>query len=612
MKTIQTWLNPMALVGRAKRRLTGCCLLIVLAILLACGAFFALSIYLARLAAAREPDRTTYEVCLLIDNSNSMWEKNGLGSDPKLLRIEAARLFITYLGVDSRGPLHQLGVIFFGGEARLVVPLTPLADDARRAELVRLIDSPERMSWTNPAAALELAETTFIQTGQSSARRVVVLLTDGKPEFSSAPTQQEIDAVNARLRHLAGRFAAQDISLFIILLQNQATDADPEIEQLYVPLWQEMAATTPTGRFYQARRSEDLLDIYHDIVVTLTGRQTEGVVVQTEVETATVKAVAVEPGLAQMTLVIRKSAPAIGVRIIRPNGQRLTAGEPGVQQAGQPGDSLEEIWAISDPPAGQWLVELTGQGVVTVWKDFYPAPATPTFTPTATATPTETATATRTPLPTVTATSTPSPTSTPTSTPSSTPLPLPTAATIPTPTPNLAPLPPGPAGNLMRWLLLPLGVIAAVGGGWFWRRQRRSRTVLSGILHRVTAPTTAALGVPARLDLDALNCAEIGAGPEPSAELYLPPLPDQPAPVVRFVAQAEAADLPGVVLRVATPGDTGGAAAVLVNGLPVTTEWKLQDGDVITLGAYRFKYENLRQRAGRTIRRSPKIESAFV
>lgn len=367
---------------------------------------------------------------------------------------------------------------------------------------------------------------------------------------------------------------------------------------------------TPTGRFYQVRRSEDLLDIYHDIVVILTGRQTEGVVVQTEVQTATVKAVTVEPGLAQMTLVIRKSAPAIGVKIIRPNGQRLTAGEPGVQQAGQPGDSLEEIWAISDPPSGQWLVELTGQGVVTVWKDFYPAPATPTFTPTATATPTETATATRTPLPTVTSTSTPSPTSTPISTPSSTPLPLPTTTTIPTPTPNLAPLLPGPAGNLMRWLLLPLGIIAAVGG-WFWLQQRRSRTVLSGVLHRVTAPTTAGLGVPARLDLDALNCAEIGAGPEPSAELYLPPLPDQPAPVVRFVAQAEAADLPGVVLRVPTPGDTGGAAAVLINGLPVTTERTLQDGDMITLGAYRFKYENLRQRAGRTIRRSPKIENAF-
>ena len=96
-------------------------------------------------------------VMLLIDNSNSMYDLGGVGSDPDLLRIEAARLFTAYLGVDADEADHRLGVIFFGGEAELVVPLTPLRDDIRRAEIADLIAEPERMRWTDPNRALELA-----------------------------------------------------------------------------------------------------------------------------------------------------------------------------------------------------------------------------------------------------------------------------------------------------------------------------------------------------------------------------------------------------------------------------------------------------------------------
>lgn len=69
-----------------------------------------------------------------------------------------------------------------------------------------------------------------------------------------------------------------------------------------------MAAATPVGRFYRARRSEELLDIYHDIVVALTGRQTTGIVIQSQVRTAMIEPVIVEPAWAQVTLVILKAS----------------------------------------------------------------------------------------------------------------------------------------------------------------------------------------------------------------------------------------------------------------------------------------------------------------
>jgi hypothetical protein len=670
---------------RAKRRLTGCCLAILLGLLLACGALFGLSFYLARRAGAQGPDAASLEVMLLVDNSNSMWEKSGVGSDPDLLRIEAARLFITYLGVDSRGPAHRLGMIFFGGQAQLVVPPTPLADDARRAEIYQLIADPPRMGWTDPQAALELAAETLRTSDAASVARAVVLLTDGKPEWSTSPTAQEQAEAIARLRETGARFAADDVPLFIVLLQNEATDADPEIEEVFVPLWQAMARTTPPGRFFRARRSEDLLDIYHEIVVALTGRQTSGVVVQTQVQAETLEQIPIEPGLAQVTFVIRKSDPSLQVRILRPDGQPLTPDVPGVRYGGQPEARLsstvgsrEEVWAVDNPEPGDWQIHINGQGTVTVWKDFYPAPATPTpsATHTPTPSPTFTPTASPTPTPTLspTATRTPSPTVTPTSTPTPGPLPplelsepgapvtlgpgasLPVVATWLPGARILAylesadgerfdeaflleagegrytgqlSLPSGKAASMPRhyhlrlqgqaksgsgptiqdelslpvtlranrwwmWGGLGLSIKALLAvGGWQWYRRRRTAPLLDGTLRRTRAP--AGQEVPARLDLDTLRHGTISLGPDPRAELHLPHTPDTPTPRARLAARREARGQSSVVLLVEAAGD--GSQEVLVNHLPVTSEWVLHDGDVIQLGAYQFRYENLRRRA---------------
>lgn len=582
---------------RVKRRVWGCCLLLVVAGLLACLALFGLSVYLAGQAGAQGQQETEKEVLLLVDNSNSMWEKGGIGSDPNLLRIEAARLFFTYLGVESGGPAHRLGVIFFGGEARLVVPLTPLADENRRAELAELIADPPWMSWTDQAAALDLAVQTFGAT-PGAADRIVVLLTDGKPEWSANPTAEEQAQEIARLRDSAGRFAARGISLFIILLQNEATDADPEIEQVYVPLWQELAQATPPGQFYRARQSEDLLDIYHQIVVTLTGRQTAGVVVQAQVQAETVERIGVEPGLAQVTLVIRKSDPELQVSILPPGGQALNPASPGVRYGGRPGRSREEIWAITNPPPGEWQVRLNGQGSVTVWKDYIPAPATATFTPSATATATGTATPTPTGTPTFTPTATPTPSPTVTPAPAtSTPRPTSTPSPTPDPTATPVPVPPPPGRGLSWpvWLGLPLLGGVAAGGGWVWLRRRRLLPLLEGSLRRLAGP--AGRAVPPVLDLDSLRRREIRIGPAPQADLVLASLPDAPAPPVRLEARREPDGQTATILLVDGDSDQ----AVRVNGLPVSVECSLRDGDVLELGSYRFRYENLRRRRGQLL-----------
>ena len=122
--------------GRVRKWKRSCCLLIVVGIVLAlllCVALLAL----ARRARAQGAGETPLDVLLLIDHSDSMWEKGGVGSDPHLLRLEAAGLFVSYLGLDVCRADHRLGIIYFGTESRLVAPLTPLTDTARQTSSPR-------------------------------------------------------------------------------------------------------------------------------------------------------------------------------------------------------------------------------------------------------------------------------------------------------------------------------------------------------------------------------------------------------------------------------------------------------------------------------------------
>jgi hypothetical protein len=108
----------------------------------------------------------------------------------------------------------------------------------------------------------------------------------------------------------------------------------------------------------------------------------------------------------------------------------------------------------------------------------------------------------------------------------------------------------------------------------------------------LTAPSGQA--IPAQLDLSALGQREISLGPNPNAELHLAQGDNEPTPTARLVARRGPDGQTGVILMIQA-GDQSGQTQV--NGLPIADEWPLQDGDMLTLGAWRFRYENLRRRA---------------
>ena len=391
-------------------RFFGCLTFFVLLLILLLASCMMLMLIRPVAAAGQYP----LAVWLLIDNSNSMFEKDGIGSDPDLLRLDAARLFLSYLGVDERDLTHQAGVIFFGTEAETAVPLTPLTNDHSRATLFAQIDDPPRMGWTDPLAALQLAQAE-LEAVSGQTHPAIILLTDGKPEKPESMTTAEKTAYKAALQAQSSWFTDQGIPLFVVLLSNHTTDQDEEIANIWRPLWRDMSAAAPPGRFYVARTARDLPHIYHDIVVALTQEQTAGVVLEAEIsEEGAETTLTIPDNLTQLTLVISKSDPAQEVVIETEDGQDVTATSPQIRRAGNSDTSAEEVWVIEQPPAGTWQVRVNGAGDITIWQDYKlrPATATPPPSPTSQSTailvlesvathpPTETSTATATLTPT--------------------------------------------------------------------------------------------------------------------------------------------------------------------------------------------------------------------
>lgn len=147
---------------------------------------FLLGLLFCSTSAVRAEGALTGEklaIILVIDTSGSMQN-----TDPQMLRETASRIFI-----DLLSPEDFLGVITFDHDTRVVFPLERI-ESASRKELIKEKLSAELQprGYTDYLEALEAARKQFQQfqaAGTGSARRLVILLTDGEPSPDPALTQ---------------------------------------------------------------------------------------------------------------------------------------------------------------------------------------------------------------------------------------------------------------------------------------------------------------------------------------------------------------------------------------------------------------------------------------
>jgi hypothetical protein len=546
----------------ATSRSCGCCSALLLAAAIAIAVLAALAV---RAVNAQAPG---YDVVLVSDQSPSVWDCDGVGTDPKMLRVDAARLFVRYLGSDSAAD-HRLALLHFGGKVEQIAALSPLADPADRERLAAAAADVHPIPYTDPLLALEAAESELAAASAGATRRMIVLLSDGEPAWDASRRLSDA-AYRAALSALADRFATDQIGLVVVLLAGQETSCGRRVEADWAAQWSDLAERTPGGALYRANAPDDLLPIYHAIARDLAGAKGDAAAT-----TALLRPgqevrlpIPLSPGQASLTVTIWKEKPGVNVALAGPDGRTVADGAQGVTVAGA--GSREEIWRVALPDAGVWWLALEGEGRARIWQDAAPLP---TPAPTETATPAPTATAS--PLP--TATPSPSPTRTATASPSASP----TASASPSPSPAAtwtpaavaaAPAPPAPRRPLAPLALA--GVLAAAGGVALLRPRRGPG--LTGALVPVAGPPDGLFVLP--LDLARAGRAPVRIGRGGRGEWALP-------------------GWDGRILI--TAGRDGEAVATLAegealrNGVPWQGAASLLDGDRLACGEYSFCYENL-------------------
>lgn len=545
----------------------GCLLLLVLLLVVLAGAAIYLLATDAHAAPLEQVSDLPVDIVIAVDQSPSMFECDGVGTDPEQRRVDAIQLFATYLGADSGAAGYRLGLINFGGEARIIAPLTAIADNAMRHQLAEAAANPQPIGWTDPLVALQTASNLLAEDGRPQTRRVILLLTDGDPAW---PTDEDRSIPDYRQQLLtqATQLAESHTTLFIVRLENSSTSCSQRAANLWLDLWQEMAQTTPQGALFTADSGANLLDIYLSIVRELVGHKADSTVTHnTQLQPAipTTIPITVSEQLVSMTLVVWKEKASTGIRIFRPDELPLL-NQP--EKVVQSSDQRSEVWRVEKPDLGVWRLLLEGEGSVTVWFEALPLP-TPTATNTPTPAPTETATATATATPMPTPTVTPTPSALPSATPTSTPTPilLPPASEAP-------PAAIGTERPRVLWLVI-FSIFGLFGGGWLLLRRTRKAT-LSGQLFFLGGPASSSIP-PLDLETRKTTHLPVGVGARESG-LKMPEWGGK----ARLEANSQ-----GVPLLTPLQGD------VLVNGRAARSRQPLQDGDLLTFGPYQFRYENL-------------------
>ncbi|MCB0354690.1 MAG: VWA domain-containing protein [Bdellovibrionales bacterium] len=131
------------------------------------------------------------DIVLLMDSSASMQI-----TDPDRLRIEGAKLLVQFLKSNDR-----LSIIEFDEEARVIRPLTPYSplDASRVANEIEQVGQSGR--YTNILAGIKRAREMLEENPKPGARKVIILLSDGKMDPN--PNRKDVDApsLSAALLH---------------------------------------------------------------------------------------------------------------------------------------------------------------------------------------------------------------------------------------------------------------------------------------------------------------------------------------------------------------------------------------------------------------------------
>lgn len=279
--------------------------------------------------ASASPDTEQLTVILLMDNSGSMKV-----SDPEGLRYTGVRLFASLLD-----PGDSLGLIVFStvSESPINHLLTLRSrDDA--SNILTDLNIPPAGGFTDIKAAFEGGMGLLDVAGDPGEKKVIVLLTDGKPEIQNPYPQYEQETLDL----------ARSIHVPVMAIALSAAAQTPFLDHL---------AAATNGNVIPANDASDLLNAYLQILGQVKDRTVIGGE-KFEMKASMMIEPALAPYISTVTFVTAKP----------PSAQIFLLGTDDREIAGTPsGDERYSIFTLEDPVGGEYSVRLQGQGEAQAW-----------------------------------------------------------------------------------------------------------------------------------------------------------------------------------------------------------------------------------------------------
>ena len=207
---------------------------------------------ISRSASAKpvsSPDAAPVDLILVLDNSGSMKH-----NDPGHAMPAAARRFVAAMPRDS-----QVGVIAFDTRVRVSLPLSSVSGGGfLRSFDMSLHDIDYQGQWTDIPGAIERSVYELREHGRATARRVIVLFTDG---FIDLGTVQKTTArTNWLFSSLVAETRRERISIFGVAFTDEADFS----------LIQKLSQETG-GTYYRVPSATQVDEVFQGITRRLSG-----------------------------------------------------------------------------------------------------------------------------------------------------------------------------------------------------------------------------------------------------------------------------------------------------------------------------------------------------
>lgn len=286
-----------------------------------------------------------FDFVVIVDQSGSMKGTKSTGfvaSDALGVRNDMVKRTFELLAIDGvlNKVTHRFGVISFGSEARVDLPLSPITQasvDKLREKLNRnLIDIS--MGYTHFTAAFETAQRMFAAGPKADkGKRVILLITDGAPYVEGI----RMSSYTRNLEELIqSGFPYPDYKIHVVALNDPASNYWEEYRDFWKKLSQNQTRKLEGDKEHIFRALHELID---DILLISSKKVIDNPVIPPYLESVVFSIFRVDPG--------------VEVRIFsadRPD-QALESRDEGVSFLNV-GRTIQVV-AVKNPAPGEWRIE---------------------------------------------------------------------------------------------------------------------------------------------------------------------------------------------------------------------------------------------------------------